>query len=320
MALAAWLAVAVTSPLSAARGAACGRREFWIVNTRHAPLCKGLDKGLDKITYWKCERGRGWVRHSLDEFLAAVEPSLPTTFYVHGNTLDNEQAIQGARQVYDRIGRGVPSFRLVLWSWPAEHIKGMSAIDNILVKARRCESQGYYLAWLVDRLDPQVPISLAGHSFGARTVTAALQGLAADRIAGYELPERKYQGRRPMQAALVAAAMDNTLLLPGYRHGLALTQVDRMLITKNPQDRSLRLFSLLSETGVDALGTTGIPGLARLPDRNKVRQLVPSRWVGKAHRWSRYTNSPGAAASLRPYFFYQDAAPLGDVGPPAATH
>jgi hypothetical protein len=297
----------------------CGRREFWIVNTRCAPTCKGLDQGLDKITYWKEEGRDNWVEHTLEEFLVGADKTLPTTFWVHGNTLDNDGALVGARRVYDNVGRGVPSFRLVLWSWPAEHIKHVSPSNNIAIKWERSESQGYYLAWLVDQLDPRVPITLAGHSFGSRTVTAALQALATNYIAGHHLPPRHFVGWRPMQAALIAAGMDNNLLQPGYRHGLALTQIDRILITVNPQDRTLKVLARFSPTCSPCLGTTGIPNMPALGEQlRKVVQVYPNTWVGKAHRFSKYANSPETAAMMRPYIFYWQSAPLEDiVSPPA---
>lgn len=295
----------------------CGRREFWIVNTRCAPPCKGLDRGFDKITYWKEEGRDNFVQHTLEEFLVGADKSLPTTFWVHGNTLDNDAALVGARRVYDYVGKGVPSFRLVLWSWPAEHIKHVSPYDNIMIKWERSEAQGYYLAWLVDQLDPRVPITLAGHSFGARTCTAALQCLATNFIACHQLPERHYVGWRPMQGALIAAGMDNFLLSPGYRHELALSQVDRMFITVNPDDRTLNILARLSPACAPCLGTTGIPNLWALGiEQRKVVQVYPNAWVGKAHRFSKYAKSPETAAMMRPYIFYWQSPPLEDIASP----
>jgi hypothetical protein len=281
--------------------------DFWLVNTRCAPFCRGLDRGVEKLTYWK-QQGQEWVRFTREEFVAAMNPRLPTTFYVHGNFLNNRLAISSATRVYNKIGRGAGPFRLVLWSWPAEHIHGASAAENIEQKAQRSESQGFYLAWLIDQLDPDVSLSLAGHSFGARTVTAALQGLATNRIAGYDLVDRRYEGPRPMQAALVAAALDNRLLYPGFRHGEALGQVDRMLVTVNAHDRTLRAYSLF--TDFEVLGLTGIVNPSRLgEDRDKLIQLGPSVLLCTAHRWSRYANSPRTAARLRPFFIYRNAPP-----------
>jgi hypothetical protein len=298
------------------------RGEFWIVSTRKAPVRCNLDQGLGCIEYYKRVGKDRYQQYSLDEFLMAMDPSLPTCIYVHGNTLDWDGAIEGGTRVYRRIGRGIDGFRLVLWSWPAERLKGYGLEGNVVEKAYRAESQGYYLAWLVDLLDPRLPLSLAGHSYGCRSITAGLQGLATGHIAGYQLPERQYTGWRPMQACLVAAAMDKWLLTPRGRHNLAVTQVDRMLITVNPKDRTLAL--LPKWFPWEALGLTGLPARPIAPYDQRVLQMESTSWVNKAHRFQAYATDRELADRLRPYFFYLDApepipAELVPSGEPVET-
>ena len=281
------------------------RGEFWIVSTRKAPVRCNLDQGLGCIEYYKRVGRDRYQQYSLDEFLMAMDPSLPTCIYVHGNTLDWDGAIEGGTRVYRKIGRGINGFRLVLWSWPAERLKGYGLEGNVVEKAYRAESQGYYLAWLVDLLDPRLPLSLAGHSYGCRSITAGLQGLATGHIAGYVLPDRQYTGWRPMQACLVAAAMDKWLLTPRGRHALAVTQVDRMLITVNPKDRTLAL--LPKWFPWEALGLNGLPARPIAPYDQRVLQMESTSWVNKAHRFQAYATDRELADRLRPYFFYLDA-------------
>jgi hypothetical protein len=283
------------------------RREFWVVNTRHAPVCNGLDQGVKRITYWKRENGR-LVRKSLKQFLAGVDPSLTTTFYVHGDTVNRRFALRIADKVMNGVGRDVPAYRMVLWSWPSQHRFGLGIRGNVLTKARWSESQGYYLAWLVDKINPRTTLSLVGHSFGARTVAAALQGLATNRMAGYHLGPRRHTELRLVQAALVAPAMDNRWLWKGWRYGEALTQVDRMLVTRNPNDRLLRYYSdKYLPSGVRALGLTGIPNQQRLGDMRFRLTPFDAVWAGTSHRWTRYADAPNAASQLRKHFFYEDA-------------
>jgi hypothetical protein len=136
-------------------------------------------------------------------------------------------------------------------------------------------------------------------------VLAALQGLATNRIAGQELLTRMYDGPRPLQASLVAAAVDQNALYPNNRYGSALDQVDRIQITTNYHDRTLRLYTLLARRPTDAMGTVGVPAKWLLgPNRFKIAQTAMTPYVGKSHRWKQYAKSPGAAAELRPFFFY----------------
>lgn len=279
--------------------------EFWIVSTRKAPVRCNLDQGLGCIEYYKRTGRDRYQQYSLDEFLMAMDPSLPTCIYVHGNTLDWDGAIEGGTRVYRKIGRGIHGFRLVLWSWPAERLKGYGLEGNVVEKADRSESQGYYLAWLIDLLDPRLPLGLAGHSYGCRTITAGLHGLATGHIAGYELPPRQYVGWRPTEACLVAAAMDKWLLTPRGHHSLAVTQVDRMLITVNPDDRTLAL--LQKWFPWEALGLNGLPARPIAPYDQRVLQMESTSWVNKAHRFQAYAHDRELADRLRPYFFYLDA-------------
>jgi hypothetical protein len=298
----------------------CCRREFWVVDTRKAPLCKGLDYGVKKITYWKYEPGQGLVEKSLDEFLAGVDPSLVTSFHVHGNGVNRRMALRIGDRAIKSVGRDVSSYRIVLWSWPSQPRWGMSARNNILAKARWSESQGYYLAWLVDQINPRTALSLLGHSYGARAVAAGLQGLASNRMAGYELGPRKHPGYRPMHAALVAAAMDNRWLWPGWRYGDAWKQVDHLWITRNPNDRILRFYSdHFLPSGVRALGLTGIPDRENRLGDLAALNLTEATWTGTAHRMSLYGNSAEARRLVPPFFFYENAFSaeeiLGDPAP-----
>lgn len=296
-------------------------RQFWMVNTRHAPQRHGLECGFDRITYWKWQHGRGWVRYSRDAFVAAMDPSLPTTFYVHGNGLTYNVSITSARRMYNQIGQVVPGFRLVLWTWSAEYIPGLSVVENVREKALRSEAQGYYLARLIDQLEPSVPLSLVGHSFGSRTVAAALHALAVGRASGHDLPPRRYVGPRPIQATLLAAAMDNIWLWPGSKYGLAVTQVNRMLITFNPWDRILRAYDRLDGSDAGVLGMTGLPQEFRLGDHeSKVIEWKVTPWVWSAHRWARYANSPRLANRLRPYIVYFEAyRPIYNSNPSSSS-
>lgn len=291
--------------LSCPGACACCRREFWVVDSRCAPTCccTGLCQGVNQLRYLRLV-GEELVEVGCEQFFAAMDPSLPTTLYVHGNGLDPDKALKAGLRIRDDIGRNTGSHRFVLWSWPAEGEDGLGIIGNLRMKLERCHGQGYYMAWVVDRLHPDVRLSLAGHSYGCRVVCSALQCLAASGVAGCSLEPRQYCGCRRMQAALVAAAMDNDSLLPGQQYGLAVTQVNRILVAINPKDRVLAMYPLVSPSGSDALGATGIPQPGVIPSqRAKVQTIVTTAFVFKSHRFLRYTNSRRMVAELRPYFF-----------------
>ena len=88
-----------------------------------------------------------------------------------------------------------------------------------------------------------------------------------------------------MRASLLAAALDNDWLIPGRRHGQALSQIDRLFITKNQLDPVLHYYPIvLRDRSSTAIGVSGFAGLSRIgAERAKVEQLNVSRAIGKHH-------------------------------------
>jgi hypothetical protein len=296
-----WLAsnhrAAVAHP---SNGPHCG--EYWIVNTREVPTCDDLAVGFERLIYTKFDAARGWLRASREEFVAAMDPSVPTTFFVHGSFLKHKGAIEAGWQFYRQIDGAVGPFRLVVWSWPAERIRHMNAVDNFRVKAVRSEKQGYYLAALIERLDPDLQLQLISQSLGGRTVCAALEGLATGEAAGETLPSRAFTPQRHIRAGLLVPSFDPRYLWIGGRYGNALSQVDLMLIAYNPRDRLMRAYTRRISPRV--LGQYGIIDPARLGENEpKLVQVNSASWVGRAHRLSRYSKSDATLAWLRRYVF-----------------
>ena len=74
----------------------------------------------------------------------------------------------------------------------------------------------------------EAPLSLWGHSFGARAVTGALHLLGGGQLCGHVLDERVHAERAPAQVVLLAAALDNDWMMPGHFHGQALSQTSQL--------------------------------------------------------------------------------------------
>jgi hypothetical protein len=176
--------------------------------------------------------------------------------------------------------------RFVIFSWPADRIAG-GQLDDIRIKAYRTDPQGYYLAWLIDRVNPKVRVSIIGYSYGARIAASALNFLGGGRINGWTLDKRVHPHRLGIHATLVAAAVDNHWLLPGHRYGRALSQIAHMTIIYNSCDRVLKRYRFLycRKSSAQALGYTGFAGLSRLgaTDRKKIRQINAGPYMGKSH-------------------------------------
>jgi hypothetical protein len=181
--------------------AACHR--IWLVRTRQV-TASARDPALQ---FWH-HGPAGWTPASRAHFLADQDPSLPTVFWVHGNRVSDS----GAVNVGMGIGRllaehaRVP-FRFVIWSWPSERICG--PLRDVREKAARSDEGAYPLASLIDQIDPAVPISLVGYSYGSRLITGALQLLGGGQLACRCLPYRHNALRVPLRAVLIAGSLDN---------------------------------------------------------------------------------------------------------------
>ncbi len=256
----------------------------------------------DPPEYWRLTPDQ-WTLASQEGFLATDDPAVPTSFFVHGNRNDEADAVREGYELCQALQCQTPNqaLRCVIWSWPADRITGHARYDA-QVKAARTDGQSQYLAQLLGRMDPRVPVNLVGHSFGARIITGAMQVLAGGDLAG-QCVVRANPGvqRAATRAVLVAAAEDWDWLLPGACHGLALSRFDRVLITVNAADPALKHYSLLyGRRGPEALGYVG-PACGT--DGTKTELLDMSCSVGKSHKWDCYLADPSLLARLAWYAF-----------------
>jgi len=338
-------AVVATFVLGAVRAGAAAEpdAEVWLVSTRGAPRSRVSAEAGERIRYFVLSEARRWRPSSAEALIETLQTPVPTTVFVHGNRADSGVATSGAFELLRTIRRHAPegAFRMVIWSWPSDRIRGGNRKD-VRVKAAYSDVQGHYLADFLLRLDPQVPVSLVGYSFGARVITVALDLLDGGRRGNGALPEPGPQGPTSAESAsspaepgapvepispaeppkrravLIAAALDAGWLAPGGRHGRATRQVERMLITRNCCDPVLRLYPLMYGLGgPQALGYVGPVCLGE--NRGKTETADVSCAVGRAHDWSRYLAAPALKRRLAEFSFLDSAAGEPKSALPEAT-
>lgn len=285
-----------------AAGAAEGPSCLWLVSTR------GSGCGAQpNLRFWRYADSPGWLEATLEEFLAADQPGVPTAIWIHGNRISFCESQTNGLSAYrsfccQSAGR---AFRFVVWSWPAEQISGQ--LEDLKLKANRSDCEGYNLAWLVNRMHPQVPVSLLGYSYGARLASGALHILGGGQVNGRRLDSIQ-PGRVPMRSVMMAAALDNHWVAPGHRFGQAFNPLDQMLVFVNPADKVLSKYHLLYgwKKGPQALGSTGVAG--GLGEHcPKLSQINVSGSVGSTHDWRLYMESPHLVMRMRPYALFETA-------------
>jgi hypothetical protein len=285
-----------------------GCRDMWVIDARSAPICGDLAAGMSDLQFFHAEQHgilQCWSEYSQREFLATADASLPTTYFFHGYGMIRPGAILSGERVADYMGEGAPPFRLVIWVWPARHRLLASTTRNLREKTTSANAQGYYLASLLRRIDPQSAVTLAGHSFGARCTLAALQGMAVGHVEGIALPPDCAVDRRRIQSALLAPAVSSFALSSSGEFFLAASEADRTLITINCDDGSLTLMARV--TGDDDI--LGLTGPYHLEPGSNVHLLDTNPYLGSHHRVSYFLWSKPVAATLQPYLIYYEAQP-----------
>jgi len=287
-------------------------QQMWLLSTRQAPRSGNLEAAGEKIKYWRHTDNPRWEPASAKDLIQQSDPDAPTIVFIHGNRSNLNDAVCAGWPVYrqlQRCGEGHP-FTFVIWAWPSDRA-GRGPRDDAQIKACYSDAQSYYLADWLDQLGPDRSVNLIGHSFGARIVTGALHLLGGGQVAGRSLTPEPDRAHGPLQALLVAAALDADWLLPSRRNGLALSQVDRLLMTKNPRDPVLKWYPLMRHRGgPEALGFVGLIGRGQLgPQREKIEVFSIANSVGRAHTWAKHLASAGLRRQFARLAFSEPSKP-----------
>jgi len=276
---------------------------IWLIDTRGAGCCsEGAERCLSRLRVLQCGGNHQWQRRTWAEFFGSDDARATTMFWVHGNRVSSSEARRRGLAMYQamsRNGSGRPSLRFVIWSWPATRIRG--PLRDIRAKAARTGPAGYHLAAVLDRIDADVPLRLAGFSYGARVITGALHLLDGGRFSRYELASGSSEKKRKVRAVLLAAAVHSHWLEPGRYHGRSLNQLDRLVLLNNGCDPALQRYRFLDPCGrPSALGYTGVASLRRLGEQaDKVEQIRVNGIVGRTHHAEIYIRSRRAMELTR---------------------
>lgn len=279
--------------------------QIWIVSNRGLG-CQTPEKAALRMQYWRYEAGR-WAASSREEFFSQPADII-TSFFVVGNDYSHSDTVKAGWTAYRGLIREAPKsprLRFVIWSWPSDRLPGRR-LNDARIKLARTPAASYYLAWLVDQLPDETPISMSGYSFGARIIMGSLELLAGGRVGCFHLGA--HASRRPhrIDAVLIGAAIDNDDFLPGQRFGRALSQVHQLLLFVNHADRALRFYRFLygRHVHIQAAGLTGPVGMRRLgAERKKVFTFDVNGEVGRSHGADDYFQSIRLLRVMHPFLF-----------------
>ncbi len=271
-------------------GCSCGAPELWVINSRCAPVCSGLDSGFERIKYERYDAAcRRFTPETRESFLAN-EAERPSLFFVHGNSLDHKHAMNACWKIFEAVKRCPGPKRVVFWSWKAEIAKTKPLIrpiklarENIRIKYTYAENQGYYLAKLTQMMSMAQPVTLSGHSFGGVTAITAAHYLGGGHLNGRVLAGGEAVERHNLRVAIVSGALDNDHVYPGCRYGQAFVPVEFFYTTFNPRDSTLSRWPIHSYRSKEAMGLTGVCQSRLGPYSHKLLQHNLTEDVRKSH-------------------------------------
>jgi len=296
--------------------------DIWLVSSRCLPACCDMERYADRVSVSHFVPGHGFASSTAEEFLAADDPAVPTVVLVHGSPASHEQVVALSMDVIENLRCRSPDgavARVVIWSWPSDKQR-LRIIKDFRAKMPVADAHGYYLARFLSRINPQVRVTLAGYSFGARTVCSALHLMAGGKLCDCPTPDlsQVVDPARKYAVVLLAGGIDNDALCKGGCYDRALLSADEMLVSVNCRDPLLKRYHLLYGRKCDAaaIGFTGVASascVAALGDR--YREIDVTCDVGKSHDIFRYLDSDALVGAVLSMVFASagDAAPAEEL-------
>ncbi len=232
-----------------------------------------------------------WIPSDFDSFLGSTDASKRTVIWVHGNRIEPSDACYRGLRVYQSLTRCASDadgpIRFVIFSWPAEQQPG--PLRDFREKAQRTRPVGWQLAYLVNRLPADQPISMIGYSYGARIIGGALHLLGGgDLGCGLKVDNAGEVPRPAMPVVFIAAATHAHWFGPNQFHSNAMQRTGKLLLTTNQDDPAMKFYRLVdTNSSALAMGLCG-PTCLNADEAARVRLVNVTCAVGSTHDLYRY--------------------------------
>ena len=276
---------------------------LWLISTRRitSQVCRAnLESPALSIRRLDC--GGSSEAATVQQYGDSIGQSRAVVVYIHGNRMEHHEARSRGMAVYrnSRSCRKSRAIDWVIWSWPSA--KAGFLTRDARIKAKRTDAQGLYLAWLLRKhAERSAATTLIGYSFGGRIATGALHAMAGGTLGGRSLPGPGVSGE-PINAGLIAPAIDSHWLSGHGYHRNASTNMHRMVLMYNRRDIILKSYWRIDKIrGRMALGYSGPTLFAPRADGSRlpVKSRECSSWIGiKHHELDYYTSGCRAGAEM----------------------
>ncbi|SFH62544.1 alpha/beta hydrolase family protein [Planctomicrobium piriforme] len=281
---------------------------YWIVSSRQSvqtihEACRG-PWGLN--VYQRLPDGQ-LVCSDMPSLASQIDPTLPVCIFVHGSFVQWESQCREAHALYQRMAACYAGkLQMIFFTWPSDGPYTHCFHIDVAIRGRRADFNGFHLGYLLSQLPPTSPVTMIGHSHGARLILATMQLAGGGSIEGHYFPYSMGAGRR-YRAVLAAGAMDHNWLNPGQPYACALNPLECLMNLRNRQDLPLSVYPLsrpFAHRAVARSGFTRHDINAIGPNAAKLRDVDVTPWVGHAHLWPEYYRQPAILATIMPYLYY----------------
>ncbi len=282
---------------------------YWIINARDSQGRLGRSQA-HSFHVWRFE-GDGQGRcASLEEFYGSLTPSAPVCFMAHGSFVTWDDVREDSRLTNQWLRSPAPQapLHVVFFHWPSDDTPMLLLPVDVTILGRRAGRYGFYVAEMISQIPEEHPISLIGHSHGARMVVATLHVLGGGEIDDVAFGGGPYHRHR-IRAVLAAAAFDHDWLNPGELYDRAIQRPEAILNLVNRRDRALGFYPLHRPLTLAAAARSGFTAGDRQsigPQNRKLVDYDVTERVGTGHVWPTYYTNAGIAQSISPYVFFHD--------------
>lgn len=289
----------------------------WIVSARHCQQrCHGCAHDCC-FEYVRSDWNGCANPASEAEFQGWLKPGIPVCIMVHGSFVTSDTVAEDSKNTFRWLRRAAPHLPLqvVFLTWSSEGlltlnpaIAASSAVPglDVAILGRRAEFNGIRLVKLIQSISPESPISLIGHSHGARIVASGLDLMGGGELCGVKLCEGPSHHIRTI---LAAAAIDHDWLCPGQRYEHALNATECMLNIRVRKDWALIIYPLRRPFSRRALGSAGFTqgDMDRLGHRaSQVSNYDLSEMIGYGHIWPEFYEHQSIANELVDWVYFRN--------------
>lgn len=289
--------------------------EHWIISVRHCQQRCHRCAHECTFDFVRSDWNGCATQSSGAEFHSWLKPGVPVCIMIHGSFVTADTVTEDSRNTFQWLRKAAPHLPLqvVFLTWPSEGLLTLnpaiatsSAVPglDVAILGRRAEFNGIRLVKLIQMIPPESPISLIGHSHGARIAVSGLNLMGGGELCGVRLcngPSHR------IRTILAAAAIDHDWLCPGERYDRALNATECLLNIQVRNDWALAIYPLRKPFSSRALGSTGFTR----GDRRRFDGQAPhvanydlSGLIGYGHIWPKYYEHSSVADALVPWVYF----------------